>query len=137
MTVQRQTPGSERPRITTGSVKFSLHCRTIMESRPNCAQYEDSGIPFVPCHSDRAPPAGSVIRTKPDTLRQRQGFMSSRLTRGHVDQFVAVENVLCLVAVEIAFPSRNDHGGNAVADQIAERARYADEPVDRQHQHDP
>jgi hypothetical protein len=59
------------------------------------------------------------------------------LTRGHVDQFFAVENMLCLVAIEIAFPRRNDDSGNAVADQIAERTRHADEPVDRQHQHQP
>jgi hypothetical protein len=60
-----------------------------------------------------------------------------KLSRRHVDQFVAVKDVLGLGAVEVALPGRNDDGGDAVADQIAERARHADEPVDRQHQHEP
>jgi hypothetical protein len=51
------------------------------------------------------------MRTKAD-VRQRYGFMRSHPSRRHVDQFVVV--VPCLVAVEIAFPSRDDNGGNAV-----------------------
>ncbi|MNS84899.1 hypothetical protein D3C72_1187430 [compost metagenome] len=38
-------------------------------------------------------------------------------------------------AVDVAFPRGDRHGGHAVADQVAQRAGDAHEPVDRQHQH--
>ena len=75
------------------------------------------------------------MRAKAD-LRRRRAFIRSRPNPRSRPPVLRVENVLCLVAVEIVFPGRNDHGGNAVADQIAERARHADEPADRQDQHE-
>src|SRR5882757_10614075 len=51
--------------------------------------------------------------------------------RRDVDHFSAVEHAPRLVAIEIVFPCRDDDGRHAVADQVAERAGHADEPVDR------
>src|SRR6266481_3446040 len=60
-------------------------------------------------------------------------FPDHALARGHIDHFVAVEHLPSLGSVEVAFPGGDDDGGDAIADQIAERARHADEPVDREH----
>jgi hypothetical protein len=56
------------------------------------------------------------------------------LSRRQIRQFFALENPLRHGAIEIAFPCGHDDGGDAIAGQIAERARHADEPVDQQHQ---
>ncbi len=71
------------------------------------------------------------MRSQAD-VRQRYGFMSSRPNpQSHPPVRRHRERALpCLVAVEVAFPGGNDDGGNAVADQVAERTRHADEPVD-------
>jgi hypothetical protein len=60
-----------------------------------------------------------------------KGFRPPRSARGDVDKFGAIEHLASLFAIEIAFPGGNDDGCDAVADQIAERARHANEPVDR------
>jgi hypothetical protein len=53
------------------------------------------------------------------------------LTCGYVHHLNAVEHLMGLVTIEVAFPCRHHDGGDAVADQVAECARHADEPVDR------
>src|SRR6266852_2574208 len=81
---------------------------------------------------------GCASAAAPDQNLLSAGASGSPLisARRHVHQFVAVEHALRLGAVEIALPTRSDDGSHAVADQIAERAGHADEPVHRKHQHE-
>jgi hypothetical protein len=42
--------------------------------------------------------------------------------RRHIHQLFAIKHAPRLGVVEVAFPCRDDDGGHAVADQVAERA---------------
>jgi hypothetical protein len=44
------------------------------------------------------------------------------LARRHIHQFFVLTNPLLLGVIEIVFPCGNHNGGDAIADQIAERA---------------
>ena len=46
----------------------------------------------------------------------------ARLTGGHIHQLSTIQHLDGLGAVEIALPGGDDNGGDAIADQIAERA---------------
>ena len=48
--------------------------------------------------------------------------LDDALTCRNVHQFVAIEHALRVGEVEVAFPCGDDDGGDAIADQIAERA---------------
>src|SRR5712671_1438737 len=47
--------------------------------------------------------------------------------RRHIHHLAAIQHLVRLGAVEIALPGGDHDGGDAVADQVAERAGHADE----------
>src|ERR1700761_1667180 len=63
-------------------------------------------------------------------LLGRNGFGSGVFDDVHF--YIPGQNTLRQGDVEVAFPGADDHGGDAVANKVAERPGHADEPVDGQ-----
>jgi hypothetical protein len=73
--------------------------------------------------------AEDARRSKARARRNRGGLTR----RGDLEKLVscAAQHFRGLDSVEITFPRSDDDGGGAVTDEVAERARHSDKPVDR------
>src|SRR5437660_9658282 len=102
-----------------------------MSQFPTSGLFSDTEVSFIfPIHGPSRWEPTPVPCAPRRTSASAKDLRVEILTRGHIDHFVAVEHLPCLGAVEIAFPGGDHDGRDAIADQVAERARHADEPVD-------